>query len=91
MNRRYDDQMMLIDRHVVCEELRDIADGLGMSQAELLRSIAAESLPKLRARLAATRREARRAQARAASRAQLDAMADIAEAIADASSSDVRA
>lgn len=70
MTRRYDDQMMLIDRSAVCGELRAIADTLGMSHAELLRLIAAEALPGLRGRAAATKREAaRRAKQLAASAA----------------------
>lgn len=57
MSRRYDDQMMLIDRRRVCDELRTIADTLDMSHAELLRVIVSEALPGLRQRAAATRRE----------------------------------
>lgn len=64
--RRYDDQMMLIDRSEVCDELRALAKTLGVSQAELLRGIVQETLPGLRRRAAARKRERARARSRTA-------------------------
>lgn len=55
--RRYDDQMMLIDRSEVCNELRGLARELGMTHAEMLREITHEALPGLRRRRAARKRE----------------------------------
>lgn len=70
--RRYNDQMMLIDRREVCVELRSLAKQLGYSQAELLRDVVAASLPNLRKRAAARQRETARRRARQAERETLD-------------------
>lgn len=70
--RRYNDQMMLIDRNEVCAELRTLAKVLGMSQAELLRGIVQETLPGLRRRATARKRERARRASRVATHETLD-------------------
>lgn len=76
--RRYNDQMMLIDKHEVCAELRALAKTLGLSQAELLRGIVQETLPGLRRKAAARKRERARRRASAAAHETLDDHASVA-------------